>query len=170
MKPETKGTILVLALSIIWKTLLLLTGWVDAGIGKYPLLPVLGFLLIGMYRSMDERRKLSFSDGIPFKDAFKSGMSVAALFSLTYSLFIYFYLFSIDPAFKLRFIDNRIISMKDQNTAPEAIEAWKNSNANFPFEAFWLVLTFVGILLLGVFYAAMTSRMMAKKFPVTQSK
>jgi hypothetical protein len=70
----------------------------------------------------------------------------------------------------LRFIDNRIISMKDQNTAPEAIEAWKNSNANFPFEAFWLVLTFVGILLLGVFYAAMTSRMMAKKFPVTQSK
>jgi hypothetical protein len=170
VKPETKGTILVLALSIIWKTLLLLTGWVDAGIGKYPLLPVLGFLLIGMYRSMDERRKLSFANGIPFKDAFKSGMSVAALFSLTYSLFIYFYLFSIDPAFKLRFIDNRIISMKDQNTAPEAIEAWKNSNANFPFEAFWLVLTFVGILLLGVFYAAMTSRMMAKKFPVTQSK
>jgi hypothetical protein len=36
VKPETKGTILVLALSIIWKTLLLLTGWVDAGIGKYP--------------------------------------------------------------------------------------------------------------------------------------
>jgi hypothetical protein len=170
VKPETKGTILVLALSIIWKTLLLLTGWVDAGIGKYPLLPVLGFLLIGMYRSMDERRKLSFANGIPFKDAFKSGMSVAALFSLTYSLFIYFYLFSIDPAFKLRFIDNRIISMKAQNTAPEAIEAWKNSNVNFPFEAFWLVLTFVGILLLGVFYAAMTARMMAKKFPVTQAK
>lgn len=170
MKPETKGTILILALSIIWKTLLLLTGWVDAGIGKYPLLPVLGFLLIGMYRSMDERRKLSFSDGIPFKDAFKSGMSVAALFSLAYSLFIYFYLFVLDKNYKLRFVDQRVSDMVDQNTSAENIEAWKKSTASFPFEMSWLVFTFAGILVLGTFYAAMTSRMMAKKFPVTQAK
>lgn len=170
MRPETKGTLLVLALSIIWKSLLLLTGWVDSAIGKYPLIPVLGFLLIGMYRAMEERRKLSFADGVPFKAAFKTGMSVAALFSLTYSLFIYFYLFSIDPGFKLRFIDQRILEMKAQNTAPEAIEAWKNSNVNFPFEISWLVFTFVGILILGVFYAGMTARMMARKYPVTQAK
>lgn len=170
MKPETKGAILILALSMIWKTLLLLTGWVDMAIGKYPLLPVLGFLLIGMYRSMEERRKLSFPNGIPFKDAFKSGMSVAALFSLAYSLYIYVYLNFLDPNYKLRFVEHRVADMVEQQTSPENIEAWKKSTANFPFEITWLVFTFVGILVLGTFYAAMTSRMMAKKFPVTQAK
>jgi hypothetical protein len=166
MKPETKGAALVLGLSVIWKTLLLLTGWVDGFLGKYPLLPILGFLLIGMYRTMEERRKLSYSAGVPFKEAFRSGMSVAALFSLTYSLFIYIYLFFLDTQFKARFVEQRVADMVAQKTPQTNIDAWRLSTAEFPFEMSWLVFTFAGILVLGVFYAAMMARMMARKYPL----
>jgi ABC-type antimicrobial peptide transport system permease subunit len=169
MKPETKGAALVLGLSVIWKTLLLLTGWVDGFLGKYPLLPILGFLLIAMYRTMEERRKLSYSAGVPFKEAFRSGMSVAALFSLTYSLFIYIYLFFLDPQFKVRFVEQRVADMVAQNTPKADIDAWRLSTAEFPFEMSWLVFTFIGVLVLGVFYAAMMARMMARKYPLAKA-
>jgi hypothetical protein len=170
MTPETRGAFFVLALSVIWKSLLLLTGWVDGALGKYPLLAILAFLLIGMFRSMDARRKLSFPDGITFLPAFKAGMSVNALFSLLYSLFMYLYLFVLDTGFRTRFVNHRVADMLADNTAPEAIEAWKKSTTSFPFEMMWMLFTFVGVLVIGTFYAAMTARMMARKYPAVKVK
>jgi hypothetical protein len=170
MTPETRGALFVLALSVIWKTLLLLTGWVDGFLGKFPLLAILAFLLIGMFRSMEARRKLSYPDGIAFLPAFKAGMSVNALFSLLYSLFMYFYLFVLDTGFRTRFANQRVADMVNEKTAPEAIEAWKQSTTTFPFEMMWMLFTFVGVLVIGTFYAGMTARMMAKKYPATVAK
>ena len=170
MTPETRGALFVLALSVIWKTLLLLTGWVDGFLGKFPLLAILAFLLIGMFRSMDSRRKLSYPDGIAFLPAFKAGMSVNALFSLLYSLFMYFYLFVLDTGFRSRFVNQRVADMVNEKTSPEAIEAWKQSTTSFPFEMMWMLFTFVGVLVIGTFYAGMTARMMAKKYPVLAVK
>lgn len=170
MTPETRGALFVLALSVIWKTLLLLTGWVDGMLGKFPLLAILAFLLIGMFRSMEARRKQSHPDGIAFLPAFKAGMSVNALFSLLYSLFMYFYLFVLDTGFRTRFVNQRVADMVNDKTAPESIEAWKQSTTTFPFEMMWMLFTFIGVLVIGTFYAAMTARMMAKKYPVSAAK
>jgi hypothetical protein len=153
MKPETKGTLLILALSIIWKTLMLITGWVEFSFGKYPFLPVTAFMLIGMYRGMEERRKLSFADGFPFKDMFKSGASIAALFAVLYSLFIYFYLFYLDKLFKIRFAGARIEEFKSKGQNPD----------NFPFEVPWVLFTFIGTLVLGVVYSGAITRLMIKR-------
>jgi ABC-type antimicrobial peptide transport system permease subunit len=170
MTPETRGALFVLALSVIWKTLLLLTGWVDGFLGKFPLLAILAFLLIGMFRSMEARRKLTYPDGITFLPAFKAGMSVNALFSLLYSLFMYFYLFVLDTGFRSRFVNQRVADMVKEKTSPEAIEAWKQSTTSFPFEMMWMLFTFIGVLIIGTFYAAMTARMMARKYPVLAVK
>ena len=170
MTPETRGALFVLALSVIWKTLLLLTGWVDGMLGKFPLLAILAFLLIGMFRSMEARRKLSYPDGIAFLPAFKAGMSVNALFSLLYSLFMYFYLFVLDTGFRTRFVNQRVADMVKDKTAPESIEAWKQSTTTFPVEMMWMLCTFVGVLVIGTFYAGMTARMMAKKYPAAVAK
>jgi hypothetical protein len=170
MTPETRGALFVLALSAIWKSLLLLTGWVDGFLGKFPLLAILAFLLIGMFRSMEARRKLTYPDGIPFSPAFKAGMSVNALFSLLYSLFMYFYLYVLDTEFRIRFVNQRVADMVADKASPETIEAWKKSTVSFPFEMMWMLFTFVGVLVIGTFYAGMMARMMARKYPVLKSK
>ncbi|MFN5371364.1 MAG: DUF4199 domain-containing protein, partial [Bacteroidia bacterium] len=107
---------------------------------------------------------------IAFLPAFKAGMSVNALFSLLYSLFMYFYLFVLDTGFRTRFVNQRVADMVNEKTAPEAIEAWKQSTSAFPFEMMWMLFTFVGVLVIGTFYAAMTARMMARKYPVLSVK
>ena len=56
--------------------------------------------------------------------------------------------------------------MVAQTTPRTDIDAWRLSTAEFPFEMSWLVFTFVGVLVLGVFYAAMMARMMARKYPL----
>jgi hypothetical protein len=169
MKPETKAVVLILSLSVIWKNLLLLTGWVEGFLGKYPLLPILGFMLIGMFRAMEERRKISFPKGIPFKDAFRCGMSVNALFALVYSLFVYLYLNFLDSGFRQRFSLQRVEDMRKQNTPQADIDAWVQTSQQFPFEMTWVLFTFIGVLVLGVFYAAIMARMMNKKYPVLQA-
>jgi hypothetical protein len=174
MTPETRGALFVLALSVIWKTLLLLTGWVDGFLGKFPLLAILAFLLIGMFRSMEARRKLSHPDGIAFLPAFRAGMSVNALFSMLYTFFLYFYLYVLDTGFRARFIKQRIADLISQNTSAANVEAWKKSSATSTwavnFERDWILATFIGLLLIGTFYAAMTARMMARKYPIGKPK
>lgn len=165
MKPETRWALFILALSIIWKMLLLLTGWNDSVIGKYPLLPVFGFMLIGMFRGMEERRKLDYIQTFSFPGLFKSGMSIAALFTLTYSLFLYVYLNYLDAGFKSRMIAARIAEQLRENpdTSPEMIKQWTDSTAGFPFASIWILFTFIGLMVLGAFYAGIITRMMRKK-------
>jgi len=163
LKPETKYSLFIFGLSVIWKTSLLLTGLVETAIGKFPLLPVFGFLLIGMYRGMEERRKLDFTNGVPFLPAFKTGASIATLFTLLYTLFLYFYLNYLDVAFKARYIADRVVELKKDNTPPANIDAWIKDAQSFPFSSSWLLFTFIGLMLLGLFYAFAITRMMVKK-------
>jgi ABC-type antimicrobial peptide transport system permease subunit len=83
---------------------------------------------------------------------------------------MYFYLFVLDTAFKMRFVNQRVADMVNDKTSPEAIEAWKKSTASFPFEMMWMLFTFIGVLVIGTFYAAMTARMMARKYPIGKLK
>lgn len=138
----------------------------DTAIGKFPLLPVFAFLLIGMYRGMEERRKLDFTNGVSFLPAFKTGASIATLFTLLYTLFLYFYLNFLDVAFKARYIATRVEDLKKEQTSPENIEAWVKSAQTFPFSSSWLLFTFIGLMLLGLFYAFAIARMMVKKHPI----
>jgi hypothetical protein len=166
LKPETKYSLFIFGLSVIWKTSLLLSGLVETAIGDFPVLPVFAFLLIGMFRGMEERRKLDFSNGVSFLPIFKSGASIATLFTLLYTLFLYFYLNFLDVAFKARFIADRVEDLKKKQTTPENIEAWVKSAQTFPFSSSWLLFTFIGLMLIGLIYAFAITRMMVKKHPI----
>jgi hypothetical protein len=164
VKPETRFSLLFLGLSIIWRTGLLLSGLADSYVGQFPLLPVLAFLLIAMYRGIESRRKASFSEGFQFMDMFKSGMSIALLSTLMYSLFLYVYLRYLDLSFKSRFILRRIEELRKDGTSQEDIDAWIQTTQSFPFVTAWLMFTFIGLLLISLFYAAAISKMMVRKY------
>jgi ABC-type antimicrobial peptide transport system permease subunit len=76
----------------------------------------------------------------------------------------------LDTGFRSRFVNQRVADMVNENTAPETIEAWKQSTTSFPFEMMWMLFTFIGVLIIGTFYAAMTARMMARKYPALSKK
>lgn len=169
MKPETKYSLLILGLAIIWKTGILLAGLVDGPIGKYPLLPVFGFMLIGMYRGVEERRKLSFPKGMRFPDGFKPAISIAMLSTLTYSLFLYVYLNYLDGSFKDRFVAKRIEELQKSGSSQADIEAWFQTTQSFPFTTAWLLFTFLGLMVIGLLYALVIARMMTRKYPFRQA-
>lgn len=168
MKPETKFTLLVFAISVIWKTGLLLTGLNESFLGKYPLLLVFGLLLIGMYRAVDARRKADFPNGLTFMPVFKIGMSVATLFTLLYSLFIYLYITSIDLGFRDSFIAKRVEELKKSDTPQVDIDAWIKGAEDFPFAMTWVLFTFIGLMIISVFYAGAIARMMTRKYPAAK--
>lgn len=168
MRPETKYTLFVFAVSLIWKTGLYLTGLNEGFLGKYPLLIVFGLLLIGMFRAVDERRKLDFADGITFMASFKPAMSVATLFTLLYSLFIYFYVTVIDENFKSDFIAKRVDELRASETPEADVNAWINGAQDFPFAMTWVLFTFIGLMVISVFYAGAIGRMMARKYPASK--
>lgn len=159
---------LVFAISVIWKMTLYLSGLDETFVGKYPLLLVFGLLLIGMFRAVDARRKIDFPDGVVFMPAFRTGMSVAVLFTLLYSLFIYMYVSVIDLSFREDFIAKRVEELKKNNTPQADINVWLKSAEDFPFAMVWVLFTFIGLMVIGVFYAAAIARMMSRKYPVTQ--
>lgn len=144
---------------------LFITGLDTTFLGKYPLLLVFALLLIGMYRGVDGRRKLDHADGIAFMPAFRSAMSVSMLFSLIYTLFIYFYITAIDTEFSNKFIANRITELRASNTPEVDVNAWIKGAQDFPFALTWTLFTFIGILIISVFYAGAIGRMMIKKNP-----
>lgn len=135
-------------------------------LGKYPLLPVFAFMLIGIFRGVNERRILTFSSGIKFMDAFKTGVSIAALFSLIYTLFIYLYITNIDDGFKNRFVSMRIAELEKAGTSAADINAWTEGLNRFPFYTAWLLFSFIGLMLIGLFYSAAIARMMSRKHPL----
>ncbi|MEX1188133.1 MAG: DUF4199 family protein [Bacteroidia bacterium] len=168
MKPESKFPLLVFAVAVIWKTGLLLTGLNDSFLGKYPLLLVFGLLLIGMFRAVDARRKIDYPNGITSMPVFKIAMSVATLFTLMYSVFIYFYITAIDLDFRSNFIAKRVDELKASDTPQVDIDAWIKGAEDFPFAMTWVLFTFVGLMLISVFYAMAIARMMARKHPLIQ--
>lgn len=142
-----------------------MTGLDETFLGKYPLLVVFGLLLIGMYRAVDGRRQLDHPEGITFMPAFKTGMSVAVLFTLMYSLFIYLYITAIDLGFRDDFIAKRVEELRKNNTSQADIDTWLNSAKDFPFAMTWVLFTFIGLMVISVFYAGAIGRMISKKFP-----
>lgn len=146
-----------------------LTGLDESFLGKYPLLIVFGILLIGMYRAVDQRRKLDFENGIAFLPAFKTGMSVSVLFTLMYSFFIYMYVTVIDLGFRDDFIAKRIEELRKNNTPEADINVWIKSAQDFPFAMTWVLFTFIGLLVISVFYAGAIARMMSKKYPAPKA-
>lgn len=144
---------------------LLLTGLDTSFLGKYPLLLVFALLLIGMYRGVDGRRKLDHPDGISFMPAFRSAMSVSALFSLIYTLFIYFFITKIDENFRDKFIANRIAELREAKTPQVDIDAWIKGSYEFPFALTWTLFTFIGIMVISLIYAFAIGKMMTKKYP-----
>jgi hypothetical protein len=168
LKPESKFTLLVFAISVIWKMTMYLSGLDETFVGKYPLLLVFGLLLIGMFRAVDARRKTDFPGGVVFMPAFRTGMSVAVLFTLLYSLFIYIYVSVIDLSFREDFIAKRVEELKKNNTPQADINVWLKSAEDFPFAMVWVLFTFIGLMVIGVFYAAAIARMMSRKYPVKQ--
>jgi len=165
LKPETRFTLLIFAIAVIWKMGLFITGLDTSFLGKYPLLLVFALLLIGMYRGADGRRKLDHVDGIAFMPAFRSAMSISALFSLIYTLFVYFYITSIDNQFMNKFIANRVTELRASNTPEVDVNAWIKGAQEFPFALTWTLFTFIAIMVISVFYAGAIGRMMAKKYP-----
>lgn len=166
MKPETRFALFVFAIAVIWRTGLYLSGFADSMLGNYPLLPVFGFLLIGMFRGINDRRKSDYLDGVPFLPAFKSGMSIATLFTLMYTLFIYFYINYLDANFRGRYIADRVADLRKNKTPETTISSWVSDAEKFPFETIWVLFTFIGLMVISVFYSAAIARMMAKKYPV----
>lgn len=169
MRPETRFALFIFALSVIWRTGLYMAGFADSALGNYPLLPIFGFLLIGMFRGINERRKLDYAEGVPFLPAFKTGMSIATLFTLMYTLFIYFYITQIDYDFKGRFIASRVADLRKNHTPEADVTAWINGADKFPFEMTWVLFTFIGLMVISVFYAGAIGRMMAKKYPAVKA-
>lgn len=168
LKPETKYTLFILALAIIWKTLLFASGFHEFAFSKFPLimlLPVYAFMLIGMFRGVNERRKSDHPGGMKFMDAFKSGASIATLFSLTYTLFIYFYITVMDDQFKSRFIAFRINGIEKSGATPEEIRSGNEVLSQFPFYTAWILFTFIGLIVMGIIYSAAIARLMSKKYP-----
>jgi hypothetical protein len=164
VKPELKFALFILGLSVIWKTGLLIAGFESSAIAKYPLIPVMAFMLIGMFRQVDYIRKDSVPSSISSIALFKSGMSTGVLFSLMYTLFIYVYLTFLDSGFKQRFMDARIAELIASNTPETDIQAWASSAAQFPFVMSWVLFTFVFLLLISLIYALLIARMMKRKF------
>lgn len=154
---------------MIWKTGLYLSGLNTSFLGKYPLLIVFGLLLIGMFRAADARRKLDYPNGIAFMPVFKSAISVATLFTLMYSLFIYLYVTSIDDQFQAKFIAERVAELIKNNTPQADVDAWVKGAQDFPFAMTWVLFTFIGLMVIGVFYAGAIGRMMARKHPLRAS-
>jgi hypothetical protein len=68
--------------------------------------------------------------------------------------------------FRGRYIANRIADLRKNKTPEIDITAWVKSAEKFPFENIWVLFTFIGLMVISVFYSAAIARMMAKKYPV----
>lgn len=169
MKPETKFPLLVFAFCVIWKFSLLYSGLADTAVGRFAILPVWIFLFWGILKAMEQRRKLDYASGAVFLPLFKSGASVAVLFTVLYSLFIYVYLRFIDTGFMGRMVQARVEQAILKGESQEAVNAWVETTKHFPFVSMWVLFTFLGVLMMGILFSFAISRMMVKKYPLPQS-
>lgn len=121
-----------------------------------------------MFRAVDARRKIDFPNGLTFMPVFKIGMSVATFFTLLYSLFIYLYITAIDLGFRDNFIAKRVEELKKSDTPQVDIDAWIKGAEDFPFAMTWVLFTFIGLMIISVFYAGAIARMMTRKYPAAK--
>jgi hypothetical protein len=78
------------------------------------------------------------------------------------------YVSVIDLSFREDFIAKRVEELKKNNTPQADINVWLKSAEDFPFAMVWVLFTFIGLMVIGVFYAAAIARMMSRKYPVKQ--
>jgi hypothetical protein len=163
MKIETRFGLIVLLLSIIWKTSLFAFGARDTFMGQYSVMFVMLFMLLGIYLGLEELRKTVFGGKLSFQQGFKSGMMIAFLHSIFYSLFLYVYYAYIDVTFFAEKIEARVAEARAAGNTEESIESFRQSAEQILSPSVQSTFSLVGLLVLSAFYAGIIAKMIEKK-------
>lgn len=163
MKPEARFGLIVFLISVIWKTSLFVFGVRDTILGQFSVLAVMLFMLIGIYLCIEEQRNLNPQKRLPFIQGFKSGMSVAALHSVLYALFIYCYYSFIDVTFFPEKIEQRVAELRAAGNTEASIDSFRLSAEQILSPTVQSTLTLVGLLVLSAFYAGVVAKLVEKK-------
>jgi hypothetical protein len=163
MSPEARYGLSVFLLSAIWKTSLFAFGARDTFLGEFSILFVMLFMLVGIYMGVEEVRKSIRDKKILFIQGFKSGMSIAALHTILYSLFIYAYYAYIDSTFFPEMIELRVQEFRIAGDNEASIEGFRQSAELILSPMVQSTFTLVGLLVLSAFYAGVVAKMVEKK-------
>lgn len=162
--PVFMNAMLVLAMSIIWKTGLFAFGFHQSIVGRFSILLVLLFLLIGLFRTIDQLRQSKPDQKIPFVEGFKAGARVVFLISAGYSLFIWFYYSNIDVTFFDRLIQERINEGLSRGIDAKELENYRKSAQILLSASSQSFFTFIGLLVGGIVYAYAITWLTVKKY------
>ena len=162
--PVFMNAMLVLALSIIWKTGLFAFGYHQSLVGQFSILLVLLFLLIGLFRTVDQIRISKPDQKLQFIEGFKAGARVVLLISAGYSLFVWFYYKNIDVTFFDQLIQNRINEGLSRGIDPIELEKFRKSAPTILSASTRSFFTFIGLLVGGIVYAYAITWLMVKKY------
>jgi hypothetical protein len=162
--PVFMNAMLVLALSIIWKTGLFAFGYHQSLVGQFSILLVLLFLLIGLFRTVDQIRISKPDQKLQFVEGFKAGARVVLLISAGYSLFVWFYYKNIDVTFFDQLIQNRINEGLSRGIDPIELEKFRKSAPTILSASTRSFFTFIGLLVGGIVYAYAITWLMVKKY------
>lgn len=162
--PVFLNAMLVLALSIIWKTGLFAFGYHQSLVGRFSILLVLLFLLIGLFRTIDQIRISKPDQKLQFVEGFKAGARVVFLISAGYSLFIWFYYSSIDVTFFDRLIQERINEGLGRGINAKELENYRTSAKILLSASSQSFFTFIGLLVGGIVYAYAITWLTIKKY------
>lgn len=162
--PVFMNAMLVLALSIIWKTGLFAFGYHQSLVGQFSILLVLLFLLIGLFRTVDQIRISKPDQKLQFVEGFKAGARVVLLISAGYSLFVWFYYKNIDVTFFDQLIQNRINEGLSRGIDPIELEKFRKSAPTILSASTRSFFTFIGLLVGGIVYAYAITWLTIKKY------
>lgn len=163
MRPETKYGLSVFLISVIWKTGLFAFNARDTFAGQYSVILVMLFMLIGIFLAVEEQRKQSPEKKISFLSGFKAGMSVAALHTVLYSLYLYAYYAYIDTSFFAETIEARVSEFRMAGNSESDIEGFRQSAEVILSPMIQSTFTLVGLLIISVFYAGVVAKLVEKK-------
>lgn len=162
--PVFANAMLILALSVILKTGLFALSYHESIVGRFSILLVLLFLLIGLFRTIDQLRQSKPDKKIQFVEGFKAGARVVFLISAGYSLFIWFYYSKIDVSFFDRLIDARINEGLGRGIDAKELENYRKSAQIMLSASSQSFFTFIGLLVGGIVYAYVITWLMIKKY------
>lgn len=167
MRPETKYGLSVFLISAIWKTGLFAFNARDTFFGQYSVIMVMLFMLIGIFLGVEELRNQSPNKKIVFINGFKTAMSIAALHTVLYSLFLYAYYAYIDTTFFVEMIEARVSEFRMAGNSEADIEGFRQSAEVILSPMVQSTFTLVGLLVLSAFYSGVVAKLVEKKHGTT---